>query len=206
MYSLSSLNADGYSNLLRDLLQREDGAQPPAPPGIKAPSASAKQTPQPQRKRSGSAKPVQIQLNPPALVIDDNEWAFMQALSALFQTPRSVKRFVNTYRILKVTHTELLGQLEPQRLVLTLLAVLIAHPTSAMEWFAQLEGGALDWTKAVAQLQGHTPALHQAMSRIDASWSGAELGFWSARVGRFAPRLISFEPNETSQAPAAEPP
>lgn len=90
---------------------------------------------------SGTARPVH--LNPPQLELDTTELELMKNLSFLFATPRTVKRFVNLYRLVRVRTSEqdltgfLGGHGRPGRYpaVQVLLAVVSSYPGLAEELF-----------------------------------------------------------------------
>jgi hypothetical protein len=84
-------------------------------------------------------------LKPEGLDIEKIELNFMNELSSLLgQTPRSVKRFVNVYRLIKVISLNQKAKFVEDRpdadfkLVLFLLAVLTGLPTISREFFRQL--------------------------------------------------------------------
>lgn len=95
-------------------------------------------------------KEAQLDPNPPGLDIIEDELKFMAALRPLLgQTPRSVKRFVNLYWLLKsIALTQVSGFIEDKpyadfKQVLFLLAVLTGLPEISHEFFNLLDDGEL---------------------------------------------------------------
>jgi len=98
------------------------------------------------------------ELKPESLDIQTIELQFMDELRSLLgETPRSVKRFVNVYRLIKAISLNPASNFiedEPQadfKLVLFLLAVLTGLPAISREFFRQLHGERADIE------QGQTP-------------------------------------------------
>jgi hypothetical protein len=95
-------------------------------------------------------KETQLDPNPPGLDILEDELKFMADLRPLLgQTPRSVKRFVNLYWLLKsIALTQVSGFIEDKpyadfKQVLFLLAVLTGLPEISHEFFNLLDDGEL---------------------------------------------------------------
>jgi hypothetical protein len=86
-------------------------------------------------------------LTPGQLEITDDEKAVIHHLSPLFRTPRAVKRFVNTYRLLRVSLSD--SELETfvgepgnpgeYRVALVLLAVVAGRPNMAALFLRRLQ-------------------------------------------------------------------
>src|SRR5262249_49385846 len=100
-------------------------------------------------------------LKPQSLDIQAIELQFMDELRSLLgETPRSVKRFVNVYRLIKAISLNPAAKFiedEPHadfKLVLFLLAVLTGLPSISREFFRQLRGERADIE------QGQTPDQH----------------------------------------------
>ncbi|WP_181790583.1 P-loop NTPase fold protein [Myxococcus llanfairpwllgwyngyllgogerychwyrndrobwllllantysiliogogogochensis] len=91
----------------------------------------------------------QEELNPPGLVISERELAFIDCLGPLLSpTPRVLKRFANTYRLIKACvpsagQTEFMGEEQegtsPSQMCLLLLALVTSKPQLAEEFFALLK-------------------------------------------------------------------
>ena len=117
----------------------EPPARPSAEPGLQA-----------QVKRSR-------ELNPLGLTIEAHELEAMERLSVLLgRSPRSLKRFVNVYRLIKVRAPDALDFSDPDRadadylIVLLLLAEMIGRPHEARALF--------DWIRQTASTEIDPPA------------------------------------------------
>ena len=121
-------------------------------PGIAAP-AGAGGTPPPIAGAANSASQAQsaappsptINRSPEHLMISDGERAFMKRLHEFIPTPRSGKRFINIYRLLRASATdaERAGFLESEQggnyqAAMVLLAILTGYPQQAAEILRKL--------------------------------------------------------------------
>ena len=165
-YTLRPMSSEGFSRLVNDLsasstpsdnsssldLSQDDGQD------------SAWSSPP-----FGSAD-IQLDPNPPALDLEDNERAFMLRLHQLIPTPRATKRFVNLYRLIRAsisTPHDLRWFLESREFVAVqvLLAIVTGAPAEASEILRALleypEHGAwnLIWWEVVDEVI--TPRLDQ---------------------------------------------
>lgn len=99
-------------------------------------------------------------VNPPHLILDPHEIAFMKRLHGILRTPRVVNRFVNTYRLVRasVGERELALFQNPDghehRIVLLLLALLTGFPREAVDIFRGLDQAdpESDWQSFAARL------------------------------------------------------
>jgi hypothetical protein len=115
----------------------------------------------PKAKNGGLALPIHT-IEPEALEIQDLELQYMKKLAPLIDTPRSAKRLVNVYRLLRVSLSKadlrkLMG-LDHQA-ALTLLAILIGFPGPASEIFPALlqQKAARSWNEFVVGLLPEGP-------------------------------------------------
>ncbi|NTX56624.1 P-loop NTPase fold protein [Myxococcus sp. CA039A] len=122
-------------------------------PTSAAPQAAASVHGKPKSSASSSHAQVasneQEELNPPGLVISERELAFIDCLGPLLSpTPRVLKRFANTYRLIKACvpsagQTEFMGEgqegTSPSQMCLLLLALVTSKPQLAEEFFARLK-------------------------------------------------------------------
>ncbi len=91
----------------------------------------------------------QEDLNPPSLIISEKELAFIDCLGPLLSpTPRVLKRFANTYRLIKACvpsdgQAEFMGEghegTSPSQVCLLLLTLVTSKPELAEEFFALLK-------------------------------------------------------------------
>jgi len=87
-----------------------------------------------------------IDPNPSHLSIDDRECKFMETLYEFITSPRTGKRFINIYRLIRASleETELatfVGPQEEYQVVQTLLAILTGYPAEATEILKELIEG-----------------------------------------------------------------
>lgn len=114
----------------------------------------------------GSDTHAPFDLNPTGLTISPDEWEFVETLATLplSQTPRVLKRFANTYRLIKssLSQKELHGFLEggtmaPFSICLFQLAVLTSDPAFAPHYLKTVRTASrsystvLDWVKALSK-------------------------------------------------------
>jgi hypothetical protein len=95
-----------------------------------------------------AVQPIQINLNPPGLAITDREWTFIEHLGPILShTPRVLKRFANTYRLVKggLPDDEVRRFVSdrpeaPYRLCLFQLAVLVSMPSFVPSYLGMMRG------------------------------------------------------------------
>ncbi len=149
-------------------------------------------------------------MRPDLLRVAEGERISMQSLAALIgRSPRATKRFVNSYRLLKVAlvmqepgrftrDSEAVGHLSGP---MFLLAVVVGLPTLAGELMGMLPAnpdvGVVDQLEALARWAGDDPQHAFAVQRIReftssadaARWRtlrGTDLRPWVTRVGQFS--------------------
>ncbi|MCP3168899.1 P-loop NTPase fold protein [Myxococcus qinghaiensis] len=147
------LAADNRGTVARDDGE-QDAQRPTKPPqaASSAPQAASrhgkpKSSASSNGTRSTSAE--QEELNPPSLVIGEKELAFIDCLGPLLSpTPRVLKRFANTYRLIKACvpsdgQAEFMGEghegTSPSQVCLLLLTLVTSKPELAAEFFALLK-------------------------------------------------------------------
>ncbi|TCP56438.1 KAP-like P-loop domain-containing protein [Tamaricihabitans halophyticus] len=92
-----------------------------------------------------TVRAAEIQLRPPRLSISTTELSFIGTLAPLIRTPRSTKRLINLYRLLRsrLDSAELADFLDgtkpPYRAALTLLAILVGPAAAAPTLFRAIE-------------------------------------------------------------------
>jgi hypothetical protein len=131
----------------------------------------------------------------PRLAIADWERAFMRALHPFIDSPRSAKRFVNVYRLVRAAHVE--PSLVPEsiggepgekreddahRVVMFLLAIMTGYPSAALELFGRMrwDGAGGPWSAFLNGLAEDEPgdvgpdewrdflaALHSVAEELD---------------------------------------
>jgi hypothetical protein len=119
--------------------------------------------PQPQAPRQAPEppRPPTIDLDPPALMVSDEEWAFIEDLGALLSyTPRALKRFANTYRLVKgalpeheVRQFVSAERDAPYRFCLFHLAVLVSLPSFAPAYLRAMRDLTEEETKTIEEWQ-----------------------------------------------------
>jgi hypothetical protein len=186
-YWLRAMEPDGFSALVRGLLEElparagaaggrgpPDGGAAPDPGGPPGPSGGAgdgvlEQAPPPPTRRTvhgpdptADDDAAGIDLTPRALIIGEDERAFIEALAPVIATPRAAKRLVNLYRLLKVSAGDegasLLegggptsGQHQP---ALLLLAITVGFPGQAVAVLRALrDTQARTWPAFVEELR-----------------------------------------------------
>lgn len=223
-FTLRPVQDGGYRSLVSDLLQdpparsaagagsdgAEDGRADRRPGD--APNEATWSNP---ADLSSTTAPV-LDLSPEQLRIPEREQEALHHLSPLFATPRTIKRFVNIYRLLRVSLPESgFSALEGRgdapgeyRAALLLLAVVAGQPNLAptvlrdvTEWgHAHPAGSWKDLLSHLAATAGSTQAgkrLHTQLVRIDQAWrqktgepfipnDGQTLAAWAERVSRFS--------------------
>jgi hypothetical protein len=124
----------------------------------------------------------------------------LQQYSALIQTPRGAKRFLNTYRLVRAGLTssewdsfrELPGGPKEFRIAMLMLAVSAGQPSVAREWFLRIRVLGPDQPLCDAQ-PGDNPGTwtafctyyHKIRTDPAAQFTPAQLEKWLARVERF---------------------
>ena len=146
-YWLGPMAPAGYAALVDNLLKEEAGSgegsadrvgpSPPAPPTVPDPQVGGRDEDSGQPATGAPAAPPvsTIDLTPKALVVSDVERSFIAALAPFIPTPRSAKRLVNLYRLLRVSTADGgVVRLEASRehqAVLILLAIVVGFPSQA---------------------------------------------------------------------------
>jgi len=112
-------------------------------------------------------------LAPKGLDIESMELRFMDDLRSLLgQTPRSVKRFVNIYRLIKVVSLDRIATFVTSapdadfKLVLFLLAVLTGLPAVSRELFWLLRTSCPDAEAKEAGVQGSTASASRSLAEV----------------------------------------
>jgi hypothetical protein len=219
-FAIPPMGAEGYEQLVGELMAADVAQEHPsalvaiedAPlhdPGVvdgESPSAAVTATPG-SRVELGSA--VHPTLRPPGLQIRPTEVSYLASLSSLIGTPRSAKRLVNLYRLLR-------SSLDPQELqafigvedqgdyrtVGILLALLTGAPGVAPRIFSALLAEAPDegWVNFLERLKTadcwdpqhlsearrFVAALTQIAARDDMQQTVADFQQWVPRVGRYS--------------------
>jgi len=127
----------------------ERGPSTTRTPGQGPPADDDREVPPPPPARI--REDVEPDLEPEALRIHERELEFMDRLGAIIgRSPRAVKRFVNTYRLLKTrilagatdetvdTYLDDLGPASPYRAVMLLLSVITGTPSASAAFFNTL--------------------------------------------------------------------
>lgn len=156
------------------------------------PAAGAHRQPSP----AATTPPDDIDPNPAALAVSEDEVAFARSLGGLVATPREAKRLVNVYRLLRASVlTEPGKDFVATRLyepLLVLLAVLVGYPREAQSLFRVLrEGGrkgddtgaTASWHSLVQSLEPRRATPDAPLSnRIGARLTDAEAERWRTVV------------------------
>ncbi|HEX6899229.1 MAG TPA: P-loop NTPase fold protein [Thermoanaerobaculia bacterium] len=183
-FTLQPMRREGFTRLVRSMVpvQVAAGSAVPPPESAAAPApapadggeaAPAPAAPEPTEPQDTVSVPPSIAIptrpraprldpRPPALEIDPLEVAFMGLLAPLIVSPRSAKRLVNIYRLIRAQLDEraldhFVGESEApgeHQAVLVLLAVLIGYPDQASSLFRHLQGQVPDagWWALVEEL------------------------------------------------------
>ena len=172
-------------------------------------STKAESSPQPQTKAENLSA---VNLNPPSLTLDPKEVVFMKQLAPLLtRSPRSAKRFINTYRIIRAgipsaqldRMLNLQGDMAELRAIMFLLSILTGNPHIAQlvfkaiqnekrnrrltqvirDVFASEDAGTLKYTSETVQFRGWIEA--------NATKDGQEIRLrdcqtWIPQVGQYA--------------------
>jgi KAP family P-loop domain len=159
-----------------------------------------------QRRAATKPRPPRAPLPAETLRITQAEAATMSAVAPLVgTTPRTVKRYVNTYRLLKARARDLTTFDEPadgiadHEIVAFLLAVVTGHPELAALLLPALAspppGASLGTMLADLELRDDKPGLASSQARLRAwlaahpSYAGAaasRFSGWALEVGRFS--------------------
>ena len=179
------------------------GASPPSVGNGGAPSSdpSGGDTPSPTAPGAAASLPGPVEARPEQLEIGPLERAFMERLSPLLgRSPRALKRFVNTYRIVKAREPDAAAFLSEDadvpayRAVLFLLALTTGAPVLAAGFLDEVLGGRQGTVSATVEaLAPRRPAEAEralAWLRSDdgGDWADvpvAQLGGWAAEAARF---------------------
>jgi KAP family P-loop domain len=219
-FTLAPMSEGGFGALVGGMLGRgEEAWDGPLVSGATGDDATAPRRPAesaggaPRAPRSPSAReprrtpPERIDLMPRSLQLEPEELVHLQSLGRLVPTPRSAKRLVNLYRIVRASLdddalTELLAG--RYRLTQLCLALVIGNPAFGAELFRQILSGKLgsraelsDWLTARSRSGDDVEARVVSALQV-LSHRNAEFAEWSAveatarRVGRF-----SFETGRT---------
>ncbi len=170
-----------------------------------ASSAGSTTEPQP----TPEPTPVPAPPSPEALEITDQERRLLGQLAGIVVTPRSTKRLVNIYRMLRVSVPDdeyerfLPGSGDEYQAVVLLLGLLVGQPAVAQDFFRALHDADDDddiWT-VMARCDGASVAL--APIRDDITPTTCEpYRRWAPRIARFSFRLTR-DPRRRPQAPVA---
>ncbi|WP_181775406.1 P-loop NTPase fold protein [Amycolatopsis pittospori] len=204
-FRLSLMDEPGFAGLVRGLAATEGleaipattpdrqaetaTAAPPAAFESALPHAAA---PEPSSESST------IDLRPPRLVISAAELEFLATLAPLARSPRSAKRLLNLYRLLRARFAgEELAEFladgtreAPFRAVLVLLSVLVGHPEAIARFFASIAGTDPEDSafEIISSLNDHElrPKLERGLS--GGSWPELAASYqrWLPLVNRFS--------------------
>ncbi len=203
-FTLSLMDEPGFAGLVRGLAATEGVDTTPAPIPVQPPQATVAPSPaasDPGPPRAAAPEPSSgsstIDLRPPRLVISATELDFLGTLAPLARSPRSAKRLLNLYRLLRARFAgeELAGFLDgtreaPFRAVLVLLAVLVGHPEAVTRFFASIAGTDPedDALEVVSSFDDHElrPKLERGLS--GGSWPELAGSYqrWLPLVNRFS--------------------
>jgi hypothetical protein len=159
---LKPIGAEGFGRLIDSLIPLEE--PPPSPPPS-APEQDAGEEREPTAApATGDAAPAAaeptpapaIDLTPDDLRITREELTFMKGLAPMFETPRSVKRLANVYRLLRVSvGAPRLLHAESYEPALILLSVSIAFPALAGDVFGAIAASPdKTWPELVSEFDG----------------------------------------------------
>jgi hypothetical protein len=165
-FTLQPLRGEGFRKLMRGLaapkVVSDAGPKGPTPPPISTPppqttppgTVATAPTPTPPPTVVAPPAPPQVATAPPPsnaetverLSISDWELRDLQRLAALFRTPRTVKRFFNTYRFLRASLSQqernaFVGTEQAPghyQIVIVLLTVVVSYPNVAPSFLQQL--------------------------------------------------------------------
>ena len=228
-FSLRPVGKDGYQNLVRALVDppgrgvmagRGDGQ------AGEAPGASGSEVSTDGEDAGGPAgrKVAPLREEPPDpehLTFSPQEAGDIERLWPLFRTPRTVKRFVNTYRLLRAGLTEAeVADFEgtPEapgeyQTALLLLAVVTGASREAEDFFEALcdvtaSTPAIPWSDALSQLaeaEG-SPGRSDLLARLRSiTESGFRRPLVAEEFGRWAPRVARYSYSVRPPSEEAEP-
>jgi len=128
---------------------------------------------EPSERRRPLNLQAETDLEPQGLDIEQNELQFMDELRSLLgQTPRSVKRFVNIYRLIKVVSLDRVPTFAAEKpdadfkLVLFLLAVLTGLPAISREFFRLLRADRSEIEQARVQIEGASATTWRTLAEV----------------------------------------
>jgi hypothetical protein len=166
-YTLRPMSSEGFTRLVNDLSAVKSSSQggnessdPALGDDLTSPADLVSES---QTFSALYEEDILLDVNPPALELDERERQFMTRLHELIPTPRAAKRFVNVYRLIRASITtehELRWFLESREFaaVQVLLAIVTGAPAEASEilrkLLAQPEPGAwkLQWWQLVSEV------------------------------------------------------
>ena len=193
---LRPIQPDGTRNLLRSMLSYETAAAPPGAGG-KANEIALDPiehgTPDTGRDfKVREPEPLPTRPRPQSLVFSDGEIdAISELASILGRSPRAVKRFVNSYRIIKASDAGPLPEgsdpLDRFRPAMLLLALMTGAPVDAARFFALLPGIPTAHLESVDT--ENLPGAVYRLARSSPEWgqlSTSDLAAWLPRVMQFS--------------------
>lgn len=201
-FALRPMSAEGFSSLVGSLVAAPVVARAGAPVAGRATALGS--TPMPVLGEVAPATralgPARIELSPRGLQLEAAEIQFFRRLAQLGLSPRSTKRFVNLYRIVRASLTTeqldrfLRGDYQAVQIA---LALAIGNPAFSAELFAEVLAHRIDSQAALANWCNAREAAGVAALFADlASWAGVEsairtvarFSFSTGRVLGAAPR------------------
>lgn len=200
---IKPMNEAGYLQLLEDLVgpavivvsaERGDRDSESEPGGDRALGVSKPDNlPTASEEETAARK---VDPNPPSLEITQHEVDLMRDLSAFLGTPRAVKRFVNTYRIIRASlspkelHDFEIDNSEDPVAVLVLLALLSGTPMEATWVFQSLDTtpDQVTWDTFV---EGLKPQLQeQEASKPTAALRAGQVLYKNAACSKIYPNAV----------------
>jgi hypothetical protein len=205
-FYLHPVNLTGYKSLIQDLAAADvaitgrptavkppDNSQPNQDPSLPAMTGAQEQPlivagsgtlVKPEDtvsiKTSNGVRPIEIErLNPEQLKFQSWELNDMERMGPLFLTPRAIKRFVNTYRLIRVAvpprellefegTAELPGR---YRVAMTLLAVVAGHPNLAPYFLQRL----IEQAHALKPITTWEAFLGDCLTAVESDFAKANL-------------------------------
>lgn len=147
------------------------------------------------RQREALSQLPTFESNPRALNVPKDERAFVTQLLPLLTTPRTTKRMLNVYRLIRVSLGQALidaFERSEHQAVLVLLAVMYSYPAIAADFFTGLRStGADSINDFAAQMSSETnngdwKRLSGGLSRITAIQDINVYRRWASLVGRYS--------------------
>jgi hypothetical protein len=173
------VGADGQTNSREEIPSVNIGTAPNVPPESAGPEPTS----------SASEKEFSI---------NNSELFYIRRISGIFgHTPRTIKRFVNIYRLIK-THRRFVAALDP-RPTLLLLSVVVGYPDLTSLFFAPLISGAQDSLSALLSANKALRPLEDAFRKhlAEEDWAAIsveELKLNFELVSRFTFRALQIHP------------